>query len=43
MESYRKAKRLWLLGSVVLAVVISAAVGLAVLAFFMLSAPVPIP
>lgn len=42
MESYKKAKRLWLLGSVVLAVVISAAVGMLLLAFFIFSGRMPV-
>ena len=37
MEAYRKAKRLMFLGTVILAVLISAAMGLALLAFFLLS------
>jgi len=43
MESYKLAKRLWLLGSIVLAVVISAAVGLAVMAFYVISQPTIFP
>jgi hypothetical protein len=39
MESYKQAKRLWLLGSIVLAVVVSVAVGLAVMALFLVSRP----
>jgi hypothetical protein len=37
MEAYRKAKRLMFLGTVVLAVLIAAAMGLALLAFFLVS------
>jgi len=37
MEAYRKAKKLMFLGTVILAVLISAAMGLALLAFFLLS------
>jgi len=37
MEAYRKTKRLMFLGTVILAVLIAAAMGLAVLAFFLLS------
>ena len=37
MEAYRKTKRLMFLGTVILAVLISAAMGLALLAFFLIS------
>jgi anti-sigma factor RsiW len=37
MEAYRKTKRLMFLGTVILAVLIAAAMGLALLAFFLLS------
>jgi hypothetical protein len=37
MEAYKKSKQLILLGTVALAVVISAAMGLALLAFFLIS------
>jgi anti-sigma factor RsiW len=43
VKSYRMAKRLWLLGSVVLAVVVAAGVGLAVMAFYVISQPVVLP
>ena len=37
MEAYRKTKRLIFLGTVILAVLIAAAMGLALLAFFLIS------
>jgi hypothetical protein len=43
VDAYRRAKRLWVLGSVVLAIVITALVGALTLAAFLWSRPVIVP
>ena len=43
VESYKLAKRLWLAGSVVLAVGVAAVVGLMVMAFYVISQPLILP